>query len=59
MQAAVQYNLDAYNIYDTISLSRKYGKGKDLTFHEYVAAAMHNRFLLHHFYPIRNCNGFA
>lgn len=42
-EAAIQYNLDAYQIYDTISLSRKYGKGKDLTFHEYVAAAMHSR----------------
>lgn len=43
MQAAVQYNIDVKVVYESISVTRKYGHGTDLTYHEYVAAAMHKR----------------
>jgi hypothetical protein len=42
-EAAIQHNLDMKIVYETISITRKYGHGTDLTYHEYIASAMHKR----------------
>lgn len=39
----MQQGIDLKQIFDTISVDRKFGNGQDLTYHEYVAAVMFNR----------------
>ena len=43
MQIVVQQGIDLKQIFDAISVDRKFGNGQDLTYHEYVAAVMFNR----------------
>jgi hypothetical protein len=42
-QLAVQQSLDLKALFDAISVERKYGVSQEMSYHEYVAAAMFHR----------------
>lgn len=39
--------MDLNSVFKTVSMEARYGRGNDLTYHEYIAAAMHNRVEIH------------
>lgn len=42
-QAAADREVDLKAVFDIVSVERRYGRASDLSYHEYVAAAMHGR----------------